>query len=225
MTPSAIISATAAHVKQLFITDGSGHDWWHIYRVWRNAQHIAASYMDTDHTVIELAALLHDIADWKYHDGDHSIGPARAAQWCQQYHPTVSASQIDHIRDIISKVSFKGASAITGDLSLEGQIVQDADRLDAIGAIGIARTFAYGGHKGQLMYSPDIPPLLGESDTSYMSKDKVGTTVNHFYEKLLLLKDRMHTDAARGMAEGRHAVMVDFLEQFYAEWQGLVTTG
>jgi uncharacterized protein len=212
-----IIKSTADHVKALFANDGSGHDWWHIYRVWRMAVQLSTSYPDTDHTVVQLAALLHDIADWKYHDGDHEIGPARAMAWCQQF-DDLSPAQIEHIGDIISKVSFKGAGATLPDMTLEGQIVQDADRLDAIGAIGIARTFAYGGHKGQLMYDPSILPITDESTDSYTSKDKVGTTVNHFYEKLLLLKDRINTEAGKAMAAERHAYMQSFLKRFYAEW-------
>lgn len=213
-----IIKRTADYVKGLFENDGSGHDWWHIYRVWKMAAQLATHYPSADHIVIELAALLHDIADWKYHDGDHDIGPRKAMAWCQQFDDLTEA-QVDHIGDIISKVSFKGAGASLPTMTLEGQIVQDADRLDAIGAIGIARTFAYGGHKGQLMHDPSIMPISNESAASYTNTDKVGTTVNHFYEKLLLLKDRMHTEAGRRMAEDRHQYMEAFLERFYSEWE------
>lgn len=214
-----IIDAATEHIKELLGADGSGHDWWHIYRVWTAAKRISEHYPTADRLVIELAALLHDVADWKYHNGDHEIGPRRAMEWCAQ-HSELTRAQIEHIGTIISKVSFKGAGACQPDLSLEGQIVQDADRLDAIGAIGIARTFAYGGHKGQLMFDPDISPVLHESSESYTSNTKVGTTINHFYEKLLLLKDRMHTTTARELAEERHQHMEAFLARFYAEWEG-----
>ncbi|MCC9137354.1 HD domain-containing protein [Pontibacter silvestris] len=216
LTPEQIIETTADHVKEWFTGEGSGHDWWHIYRVWNNAKHIA-KHEQADMFIVELAALLHDIADHKFHNGDDTVGPRVAREWLQGLH--VSDEITDRICVIIKEISFKGAGTSSVMSSLEGAIVQDADRLDAIGAIGIARTFAYGGHKNREMYDPAIKPVLHDSFEAY--KANTAPTINHFYEKLLLLKDRMHTETARRIAARRHQYMEEFLSQFYAEWEGL----
>jgi len=212
-----IIAATAAYVEKLLAGEGSGHDWWHIYRVWQNAKSIAAQEQ-ADLFVVELAALLHDIGDHKFHNGDETVGPRMAREWLQQHQ--VAPHTIAHVCRIIQDLSYKGAHTSSAMHSIEGCIVQDADRLDAIGAIGIARTFAYGGHKNRELYNPHIKPVLHDSFEAY----KAGTapTINHFYEKLLLLKDRMHTQTAKKLAAQRHQYMEGFLEQFYAEWNGAI---
>ncbi|MCC9168244.1 HD domain-containing protein [Pontibacter harenae] len=210
-----IIAATTEHVKQLLAGEGSGHDWWHIYRVWNNAKSIAA-HEQANLFVVELAALLHDIGDHKFHNGDETVGPRMAYEWLQQLQ--VSKEVSNHIYDIIKEISFKGAGTSSEMSTVEGCIVQDADRLDAIGAIGIARTFAYGGHKNRELYNPEVAPVLHDNFEAY--KTSTAPTINHFYEKLLLLKDRMHTASAKKLAEQRHAYMENFLSQFYAEWEG-----
>lgn len=214
----SIIPKTVEYVKATLYNDASGHDWWHIYRVWNNAKTIAQHHAEADSKVVELAALLHDIADWKDHDGDFDIGPKTARVWMGQF-DDITAEQIDAVCHIIRHISFKGAKAKTVELSLEGQIAQDADRLDAIGAIGIARTFAFGGSRGNLMHDPNLQADLNQDEQAYVNQ-KNNTTVNHFYEKLLLLKDKMNTAYGRKLAEERHQVMENFLEQFYAEWEG-----
>jgi uncharacterized protein len=210
-----IVVRVAAEVKSRFTGEGSGHDWFHIERVWKNAKHIGATEQ-ADMFVVELAALLHDIADWKFHSGDEAVGPARAREILVAHN--VVADTIDHVAQIIATMSYKGAGVPTPMATIEGKIVQDADRLDALGAIGIARTFAYGGHKGRLLYDPDRKPEMHTSKEAYFKTD--APTINHFYEKLLLLKDRMNTAEAKRMAEGRHRFMEQFLEQFYSEWEG-----
>ncbi|MCX2739226.1 HD domain-containing protein [Pontibacter anaerobius] len=209
------IGAAAKYVQEMLSGEGSGHDWWHIQRVWTNARYIARQEQ-ADLYVVELAALLHDIGDHKFHNGDETVGPRMAREWLEQH--SVEEAVILHVCDIIKSLSFKGAGTSSAMPTLEGRIVQDADRLDAIGAIGIARTFAYGGHKNREMYNPSINPILHDSFEAY--KSSTAPTINHFYEKLLLLKDRMHTDTAKSMAQQRHQYMEDFLEQFYAEWEG-----
>jgi len=210
-----MIEQSAAHVRQLLADDSSGHDWWHIERVRRNALQIGRGE-GADLFVVELASLLHDIADWKFHGGDDALGPQRADAWLSGL--GVSRGTIDHVCEIIRRVSFKGAGVATPMNTLEGQVVQDADRLDAIGAVGIARAFAYGGHAGRAMFDPDVPPEPHASFEAY--KKNSGPTINHFHEKLLLLKERMNTATARKVAEDRHAFMLRFLEQFHAEWNG-----
>ena len=207
------ISRTAQHVKVTLAGERSGHDWWHTYRVWQNALRIQAGE-GGDRQVIELAALLHDVADWKLHGGDTTIGPDTAHRWLSSI--GVDEPVIQQVCQIIADISFKGAGVKPATLTLEGQIVQDADRLDAIGAIGIARAFAYGGVKGRLIYDPDEQPHTHHSAESYLRSQ--GTSVNHFYEKLLLLKDRMQTATGRALAEPRHQYMEEFLKQFLAEW-------
>lgn len=215
MNQQEIIDRTATFIKEQLSGESSGHDWWHVYRVWKSAVHIGKQEQ-ADLFVVELAALLHDIADWKFHDGNDEVGPQRAAEWLQTLH--VDDETIAHVCDIIRNISFKGAGVATAMHTIEGKVVQDADRLDAIGAIGIARTFAYGGSKGREMYNPDVSPLLHDSFEAY--KQNQSHTINHFYEKLLLLKERMNTSTARQRAEQRHRVMEDYLDQFYHEWEG-----
>jgi uncharacterized protein len=208
-----IVDQTAAHVRSQMEGDSSGHDWWHVWRVWQNSLFISRTE-NADRFVTELAALLHDIADWKFHDGDDSAGPKAARAWLSEQ--SIDESVIDHVCDIVATVSFKGAGVETPMATLEGKIVQDADRLEAIGAIGIARCFAFGGTKGRLMHDPDDPPELHASFDDYRKKS--GPSINHFYEKLLLLKDRMNTETGLKLAAQRHQVLEEFLEQFHAEW-------
>jgi uncharacterized protein len=195
--------------------DSSGHDWWHIDRVRNTAVQIARQE-GADPVIVELAALLHDIADWKFHGGDETAGPRAARDWLSQF--PLPDQSLDHICDIIATLSFKGANVATPMTTLEGQCVQDADRIDAIGAIGIARAFAYGGHKGRAMYDPEHPPTLHDSFEAY--KRNAGPTINHFHEKLLLLRDRMNTTTAKAIADERHQFMEAFLQQFHREWDG-----
>lgn len=212
--PSDLITRTADYVQTVLSGDGTGHDWWHVCRVWKMAQRIGRAE-GADLLVVELAALLHDIADWKLHEGDTSIGPARARGWLDTL--GLEPGIVDHVCHIIADISFKGAAVEQQPLSREGQVVQDADRLDAMGAIGIARAFAYGGAKGRAIYDPDLKPSEHSTPEAYL---KGGTSVNHFYEKLLLLKDRMNTATGKAMAQERHRFMEDFLRRFYEEWEG-----
>ncbi len=215
MTNQEIIKATLSHVKQTMLGEGSGHDWWHVHRVWLNAKQICDKEQ-ADLFIVELAALLHDIADWKFHDGNEHKGAEVAQEWLNKF--DIEQPVISHICQIITDVSYKGAGVETPMHSIEGKIVQDADRLDAIGAIGIARTFAYGGNKHREMYNPDIKPVMHASFEEY--KKNEGTTINHFYEKLLLLKDRMNTETGKMIAKKRHEVMESFLNSFYNEING-----
>ncbi|MFT4779359.1 MAG: hypothetical protein ACJAU0_001951 [Flavobacteriales bacterium] len=206
-------SLIANEVKAVLEGEGSGHDWWHIHRVRNNAMAIADNE-EANLEVVELAALLHDIADHKFHDGDLAIGPNRAEQLLLKHGYTKEVAQ--QVKQIIAEVSYKGAEEETPVSSIEAACVQDGDRLDAIGAIGIGRAFAFGGNKNRLMFDPNHPPKMHADFEAYRT-DK-GSTINHFYEKLLLLKDRMQTEAGKKMAEERHRVMEDFLKQFYTEW-------
>lgn len=215
MDRNAILAKTTEYVRAKLQGEGSGHDWWHIHRVVGNARMIC-SKENADMFIVELAALLHDIGDWKFHNGDETAGPRMAKEWLGQL--GVENSIINQVCLIIEELSFKGAGTPTPMSTLEGQIVQDADRLDAIGAIGIARAFAYGGHKGREIHNPDIKPELHQTFEQY--KSSTGPTLNHFYEKLLLLKERMNTNTARKIAVERHAFMEEFLGQFLGEWEG-----
>ena len=217
MTHKEIITATRDHVKEKFTREGSGHDWWHIQRVWHTALHIAREEQ-ADLFIVSLGALLHDIADHKFHEGDETLGPKEARIWLEQFE--MDTSVVAHVCEIVSNVSFKGAGTVTHMATLEGKIVQDADRLDALGAIGIARVFAYAGYKGNAIYDPAIPPENHQTFAQY--KAGSGPAINHFYEKLLLLKDRMNTATGKHMAEKRHQYMEAYLEQFYQEWNGKV---
>lgn len=212
---SDYIAQTEHHVRQLLEGEGSGHDWWHIYRV-RNTALTLCKAEAADPFVVELSALLHDIADHKFHDGNTEIGPRKAGEWLQRL--GVDLTIIDHVKQIIKDLSFKGADVATPMKTMEGKIVQDADRLDAIGAIGIARAFAYGGHKNRELYNPEQAPTRHTSFSAY--KNDIGPTINHFYEKLMLLKDRMNTTSAKKIAEERHLFMEQYLQQFYTEWEG-----
>jgi uncharacterized protein len=208
-----ILAAAEDYARTELRSEGSGHDWRHIERV-RNLARTIALEEGADRYVCELAALLHDLADAKV-AGDEVTGQRRVHDWlvAQEAEP----SAIERVMEIIATMSFAGGArpAMT---TLEGRVVQDADRLDAIGAVGVARTFAYGGSRRRLLYDPDIPPQTHVSAEAYHASD--GPTINHFYEKLLLLKDRMNTAYARRLAEGRHAYMEAFLAEFYAEWHG-----
>ncbi|GAB3727471.1 HD domain-containing protein [Hymenobacter agri] len=211
-----LIAATAAHMEKLFSGEGSGHDWAHIRRVWLMARRLATASPGADTTVTELAALLHDIADWKFHEGDYEAGPRAARAWLHSQ--GADENLIQRVETVIREVSFKGLGVATPVSSLEAALVQDADRLDAIGAVGIARAFAYGGHKGRPLHDPAVPPVVHDSFASYQKN--TAPTINHFYEKLLHLQDRLNTDAARAVAAGRHAYMEDFVARFLAEWDG-----
>lgn len=212
MTEQEQIKKTEDYIRSLLEGEGSGHDWWHIHRVRNNAMNIAKKY-DVDHFLIEMLALLHDIADHKFHDGDESIGLRKAQDWLLSIN--VSQNTTKNILETMSQISFSKGQTPT---SLEGQIVQDADRLDAIGAIGIARTFAYGGYKRREIYNPEIPPAKEQTLEEY--KKNTDPTINHFYDKLLRLKDMMNTSEAKEMAGKRQRYMEDFLLEFYAEWDG-----
>jgi len=218
MTQNAtLMTCTADFIRQRLKDDSSGHDWWHIDRVRRNAVAIAEAE-NADVALCELAALLHDVADWKFHGGDETAGPRAAREWLMSQ--AAEENIIQRVCEIIAEVSFKGAGVPTVAGTLEGRCVQDADRLDALGAIGIARAFAFGGHFGRVMYDPEHPPEQHASFEAY--KTKSGPTINHFYEKLLLLKDRMQTATGQQMAEERHQFLETFLRQFFAEWKGVV---
>jgi uncharacterized protein len=210
-----IIQKTTDHVRSLLSGEGSGHDWFHIERV-RNVALRIAREEKADLFIVELAALLHDVADWKFAGGDHDAGHRAAREWLASLN--VEPAVMDHVASIIKDLSFKGAGVKTPMKTIEGQCVQDADRLDAIGAIGIARAFAYGGHKGRPLYDPAIPPHPHASFEAY--KKNTGPTINHFYEKLLLLKDRMSTNTGRRLAADRHVYLESFLTQFLSEWSG-----
>ena len=210
-----IIDKTAAFVKDRLQNAESGHDWWHILRVWNNTKLILQSE-EADRLTCELTALLHDIADSKFHNGDESIGPRIAGEFLQSI--GVAAPIVEHVQLIIQNMSYKASLGNIQFHSKELEIVQDADRLDAIGAIGIARAFNYGGFKNREMYNPDIPFEKDLDKEAY--KNSTAPTINHFYEKLLLLKDKMNTPAARKIADERHLFMESYLQQFYSEWNG-----
>ena len=211
----SIIDKTILFVKDKLQNAEGGHDWFHIERVYKNAISIAETET-CDLTVVKLGALLHDIADSKFHDGDEEIGPQKARNYLESQ--KVSEEIIEHVIQIIENISFKGGNFEKQFTSKELEIVQDADRLDALGAIGIARTFNYGGFKNRAIYNPTIAPKLNMSKEEY--KKSEAPTLNHFYEKLLLLKDKMNTETGKKMAQERHRFMELFLSQFYAEWEG-----
>lgn len=215
ISPAEALARTEAHVRQAMSGEGTGHDWWHIHRVRQTALRLAREE-GADAYVVELAALLHDIADHKFHGGDETAGPRAARAWLEPL--GVDEAVIAHVVDIIAGLSFKGAGVDTSMRTPEGRVVQDADRLDAIGAIGVARAFAYGGSRGRALHEPDVSPEAHGSFEAY--KSSTGPTINHFHEKLLLLRERMNTSAARRMAEGRHRFMEQFLARFHAEWDG-----
>lgn len=210
-----LITNTIAFVKQQLHGAEGGHDWFHIERVYNNALLIAQGE-GCDLLVVQLGALLHDVADSKFHNGDETVGPKVAREFLQGQ--GVAEEVIMHVVNIIENISFKGGNFEKKISSKELDIVQDADRLDALGAIGIARTFNYGGFMNRPLYDPAIAPNLNMTKEEYKASN--APTLNHFYEKLLLLKDRFTTETGKKIAEGRHKYMEDFLAQFYAEWEG-----
>ena len=210
-----IIDNTILFVKQQLENAEGGHDWFHIERVYKNALLIAEG-VDCDLIVVKLGALLHDIADSKFHGGDETVAPKTARTFLESQN--VSEDIILHVIAIIENISFKGGNFEKKFNSKELEIVQDADRLDALGAIGIARTFNYGGFKNRPLYNPNIQPNMNMNKEEY--KNSESPTLNHFYEKLLLLKDKMNTETGKKIAQKRHNFMVTFLSQFYAEWDG-----
>ena len=215
MTPQNLINDTIAFVKKELENAEGGHDWFHIERVYKNAV-LIANGENCDILIVQLGALLHDIADSKFHDGDETVGPKKARLFLES--KIVPENTIVTVINIIENISFKGGHEAKKFSSLELDIIQDADRLDAIGAIGIARTFNYGGFKNRAIYNPEINPNLHMSKEEYKNSD--APTINHFYEKLLLLKDKMNTKTGKEIAAQRHEFMEFFLNQFYDEWNG-----
>ncbi len=215
MNKSAVIIATKNHVRKTLEGEGSGHDWWHVYRVWKMAKRLAKGEK-ADMFTVELGALLHDIADWKFNKGRFDIGPKVTRAWLEKMH--VDGPTIAHVCGIVKNVSFKGAGVKNLINTKEGMVVQDADRLDAMGAIGIARTFAYGGHAGRELHNPSTGAVKHRTFSAY--KNAKSSSINHFYEKMLLLKDRMNTKSAKKIAAVRHEFMERYLARFYSEWEG-----
>ncbi|HET6559458.1 MAG TPA: HD domain-containing protein [Prolixibacteraceae bacterium] len=213
MVETRIIQQTAQFIETQFATEGSGHDWFHVDRVRRMALRLG-QMEGSDPFITEMAALLHDLDDWKL-TGSDDPPLSRAEEWLAKC--MIKEESASRILKVIEEVSYKGAGIKTPVGSVEAAVVQDADRLDAIGAIGIARTFAYGGHKNRLIYDPAIAPVMHDDFQTY--KNSTAPTVNHFFEKLLLLKDRMNTQTARSIAEQRHRFMETYLEQFFNEWE------
>ena len=211
-----ILKQTEIYIRELFQTDSTGHDWWHVYRVWQVAKTIAAHEAGADMFVVEMAALLHDLGDYKLAQN----GEETAAQAIEQYLEKFSLAStiVDAIITVVDKVSFSKNVGKQEKISLEAQIVRDADRLDALGAIGIARVFAYGGSKNRIMYDPTQKPQ--EYSSVQKRRMSMSSSINHFYEKLLLLRGMMHTKTAKKMAKKRHVYMQKYLDEFYAEWEG-----
>lgn len=215
MDHKQIVFQISQDIKEYIAHGDSGHDWWHMYRVAQLADQIALQE-GANRFVVQLGSWLHDVADWKFHNGDETVGPRLARSIMQKY--KLDELIIDQVCDIIETISFKGAGVATPMKTLEGEVVQDADRLDAIGAIGIARTFMYGGFKNNPMHTPDQQPVMHATKEAY--KKSSGSVINHFYEKLLLLKDRMNTTTAKKIAESRNNYMQQFLDTFLSEWVG-----
>ncbi len=215
MDKKEVIEKTIDFVKQNLKNVDSGHDWFHIYRVWKLAKAIAEKERGADLFIVELGTLLHDIADYKFHAGNEEIAPQMVGDFLTSLQ--VDSKAIVHVQDIIRNVSYKGAVYVQKFKSKELDIVQDADRLDAMGAIGIARTFNYGGFKNRLIYDPTIKPNPNMTTDEYKKWD--APSVNHFYEKLLLLKDKMNTKTGKKLAESRHKFMEKYLEEFHKEWE------
>ena len=215
MTSNHLIENTIQFVKTQLANAEGGHDWFHIERVYKNALLIAKTE-NVNILVVQLGALLHDIADSKFYDGDETVGPKIAREFLFKHN--VDSTIIEHVVNIIENISFKGGNEAQKFKSIELDVVQDADRLDAIGAIGIARCFNYGGFKNREIYNPEIKPNLNMSKHAY--KASKAPTINHFYEKLLLLKDKMNTKTGKSIATKRHAFMELYLTQFYKEWNG-----
>jgi len=217
MYQEQIINKTVVFVKEVLADAEGGHDWWHIYRVWKLSKQIAQTE-NANNFVVELGALLHDIADSKFNQGNEEIGPRKAREFLSSLN--VDEDVIVHVENIILNISFKGGNYAQKFKSVELDIIQDADRLDAMGAIGVARTFNYGGYKGREIYNPEIEPNLNMTKEEY--KNSNAPTINHFYEKLLLLKDRMNTATGKAMALHRHKFMEQYLNEFYGEWNGVL---
>lgn len=218
MDKASLIEQTRAYLEEKFNDESSGHDYWHMYRVWQLAKRIAKSEKDVDTLTLELAALLHDVADWKFHDGDKEAGPRAARKWLEGL--DVNDTTIYQVQEIMRNVPFRGKEfEDTLSVSIESQILYDADNLDAIGSIGIGRAFAYVGAKGRPMYNPNEPIRQFNEFKDY-SQSITPSAINHFYERLLLLKDRMFTKTGKELAQHRHKVMEAFLEEFLAEWDG-----
>ena len=216
MTNKSLIETTKSYVKSVLINAEGGHDWFHTLRVFNNTQLIAKDEK-VNVLIVQLAALLHDIADSKFHNGDETIGPEMARQFLFKHN--VDSLAIEHVVNIIKYMSFKNSFEGNNTFnSKELEVVQDADRLDAIGAIGIARAFNYGGFKNRTLFDPNIKPNLKMTKAEY--KSSTAPTINHFYEKLLLLKTNMNTTTGKQMAQQRHLFMEQFLEQFFGEWDG-----
>lgn len=211
-----MVQRTQEYVHRTFANESNGHDYEHIKRVWQMARRIATQEQRGDMLIVELAALLHDIADWKFHDGDEKAGPKAARAWLETLQ--LDETRIRHVEDIVRHISFKGAGVKPQLETIEGQIVHDADKLDAIGAIGIARTIAYGSSKGWTLYDPAKQVVEHATAESFMQSE--GPVINHFYERTLLMKDRMFTQTGRQIAEYRHAYVEEFLREFYAEYSG-----
>jgi uncharacterized protein len=210
-----VLARTEAHVRTAMEGEGTGHDWWHVHRVRRMALRLAAEE-GADPYVVELAALLHDVADHKFHGGDETAGPRAARAWLEGL--GAAPAVVDHVCDIVAGLSFKGAGVATPMHTGEGRVVQDADRLDALGAVGIARAFAYGGSRGRPLHDPGAAPAAHDSFEAYRASQ--GPTLNHFHEKLFLLRDRMNTASARRIAGERHRFMEAFVARFLREWEG-----
>lgn len=213
---SDILEKTIRFVKESLSAAEAGHDWWHTYRVFRLAQSIAQKEK-ADLLVCQLGALLHDIADPKFNEGDENKGSQIASDFLRRY--GINEEIISRVTEIIRQVSFKGINQMNTGTSIEVKVVQDADRLDAIGAIGIARTFHYGGFKNRKIYDPAIPPKKYSSHLEYWKSDT--STINHFYEKLLLLKEMMNTSTGKRLAEERHRFLEEYLKEFFDEWEGI----
>jgi uncharacterized protein len=217
MNKQQVIKKTTAYIKNNFYGESSGHDWWHIYRVWQNAKAIGKKEK-ANMFVVEMAALLHDIADYKFHGGDENIGGTVAREYLEKM--SVSEKDVNDIVYIIDNISFKGALVKEKMKSLEGKVVQDADRLDALGAIGIARVFATGAKLNRPIYDPNVKPTMHKNFKQYSKKN--GHSINHFYEKLLLLKHRMNTKTGKKIANERHVYMQKYLDRFYKEWEAKI---
>ena len=214
MTDDRLVEKTILFVKEQLANAEGGHDWWHIYRVWKLAG-VIAEKEGVDNIIIDLGSLLHDIADAKFHGGNEEIGPKISRDFLSSL--MLDDETIEHVDKIIRNISFKNSKDQVFK-SLELDIIQDADRLDAIGAIGIARAFNFGGFKNRALYNPEIQPKLNMTKSEY--KKSLSPTINHFYEKLLLLKNMMNTETGKQMAERRHVFMEQFLQKFYDEWEG-----
>lgn len=219
MNQQEIILKTQDFIKEKFSTESSGHDYWHMYRVWKLAKYIASQEQGVDLFTLELAALLHDIADWKFHKGDEEAGPRAAREWLGAL--GVDEAVIKHVENIIRNLDFKGADVEIRLDTIEGRIVHDADKLDAMGAIGIARAFATGAHFNESFYDPtvEVPTYVSAAEYRVAKGMSGRTVINHFREKLLLLKDRMFTKTAQELAQHRHEIMEQFLEEFFEEWE------